>query len=421
MSPKSRGRPAGRGRPQRKRHGPVRELRLSDRVLRDAPTIAGQVDVLEAERWASGWLGTAWVQAGMGEREPAKTLCLEVVDRACTRPSPSGYAAVAALRRVAPAGEEGMLDETLAILAATQPGPSWLGAPGFTPVRAFRATDVWDSERVLFIEYDTTDPHATTHTLMAQILEPGGTMVTRLGILRPGVAQHWDDLREPDEVPMPVVEQPVEAVLAELAAAMRQTDMYWPRPDDEDYVELRALAWARCRRYLPDWPDAPDLPDEQRQELLDAFLADQYPDRAAAAVRELADLFIDYGDGYLTRGVLAWSPAWVQLFLTDWLPRKAFLDDAQRDALAETLRRWLRFALHRRHVDPQWIEPVVAAVDEHLPEYEAAIDDETSWGPAKQIAAELAARGVDLTDKTAVDAVISELNATRLAQRLIDG
>src|SRR5438477_528103 len=82
----------------------------------------------------------------------------------------------------------------------------------------------------------------------------------------PVAAQHWADLREPDEVPMPVVEQPVEAVLAELAAAMRQTDMYWPRPDDEDYVELRALAWARCRRYLPDWPDAPDLPDEQRQE-----------------------------------------------------------------------------------------------------------------------------------------------------------
>jgi len=108
-----------------------------------------------------------------------------------------------------------MLDETLAILAATQPGPSWLGAPGFTPVRAFRATDVWDSERVLFIEYDTTDPHATTHTLMAQILEPGGTMVTRLGILRPGAAQHWDDLREPDEV-QPLLRQPIAAVRTRL-------------------------------------------------------------------------------------------------------------------------------------------------------------------------------------------------------------
>src|SRR5947208_16699434 len=99
-------------------------------------------------------------------------------------------------------------------------------------------------------------------------------MVTRLGILRPGAAQHWDDLREPDEVPMPVVERPVEAVLADLAAALRQTDMYWPRPDDEDYVEIRALAWARCREYLPDWPDVPQVSDDRRRELSDAFLAE---------------------------------------------------------------------------------------------------------------------------------------------------
>ncbi|HEY3261030.1 MAG TPA: hypothetical protein VGJ95_12325, partial [Pseudonocardiaceae bacterium] len=62
----------------------------------------------------------------------------------------------------------------------------------------------------------------------------------------------------------------------------------------------------------------------------------------------------------------------------------------------------------------------IAAVDTFLPEFNAAVDDESNWGPAKQIAAELAARGVDLTDKAAVDAVISELNATRLAQRFIE-
>jgi hypothetical protein len=132
----------------------------------------------------------------------------------------------------------------------------------------------------------------------------------------------------------------------------------------------------------------------------------------------LADLFCDYGVGYIRPGLLAWSPDWVGLFLSDWLPRKAFLNAEQRAALPDTLRRWLRFALHRRQVDPQWIEPVVAAVDRFLPELTAALDDESSWGPAKQIAAELTARGVDLTDKAAVDEVISELNAARLAQRL---
>jgi len=405
-------------------------VRVSDRVLRDAPAIAEEPDVLDAERWASGWLGRAWADAALGEREPEHLLCLEVVGRASTRPSPHGLAAVAALRRVAPAGEESMLDGTVAILTESQPTPPWLDAPVFTPVRAWRAVDVWDSERVLFIEYDTTDAHATRHTLMAQIVEPGGTMVVKLGLLHTDAAQSWTQLREPDEAPMPLAEQPVEAALADLAAGLRQTDMYWPRPDDEDFVEVRALAWARCREYLPAWPDTPELPEAERQELIEAFLTEAFTasgtgsdpvrgDRADVEVaRSLADLFCDYGLGYITPGPLAWSPDWVGLFLTDWLPRKAFLDAEQRAALPDTLRRWLRFALGRRQVDPQWIEPVVAAVDTFLPEYTAAVDDETRWGPAKQIAAELTARGVDLTDKAAVDAVISELNAARLARHL---
>jgi hypothetical protein len=400
-------------------------------VLRDASVIADLPDVLDAERWASGWLGQAWADAALGEREPEHMLCLEVVGRASSQPSPQGLAAAAALRRVAPAGEESMLDGTVSILADSQPAPPWLDAPAFTPVRAWRAVDVWDSERVLFVEYDTTDPDATRHTLMAQIREPGGTMIGRLGLLTADAAQAWTRLREPDEVPMPLVEQPVGAVLADLAAALRQTDMYWPRPDDEDFVEIRALAWARCREYLPAWPDAPELSEAEREELIDAFLAEVFPADGAAldvavpgdhvaveVIRSLADMFCDYGSGYMTPGLLAWSPDWVGLFLADWLPRKTFLDAEQRAALPDTLRRWLRFALRRRDIDPQWIEPVVAAVDTFLPEFIAAVDDETTWGPAKQIAAELTARGVDLTDKAAVDAVISELNATRLAQRL---
>lgn len=40
--------------------------------MRDAVTIVSGDSVLEAERWASGWLGAAWSTAGLGEREPEK-------------------------------------------------------------------------------------------------------------------------------------------------------------------------------------------------------------------------------------------------------------------------------------------------------------------------------------------------------------
>jgi hypothetical protein len=191
----------------------------------------------------------------------------------------------------------------------------------------------------------------------------------------------------------------------------------WPRHEDEDFVDLRALAWARSRACLPEWPEVESLGDAERAELVEAFVG-QTADRAA--YRRLAELFLDYGGGYLNNRPLGWSPDAVAMFLADWLPRKAFLDADDRLALPDALRSWLRFALQRCGVADEWITPVTAAVDTWLPQFEHAVDDETFWEPAKQIAAELEARGVDLRGKDAVDEVIGQLNAERPANRLRD-
>jgi hypothetical protein len=332
-----------------------------------------------------------------------------------TRPSRHGLAAVAAMSRVAPESERVLLEETRQILAETQSAPAYVDAPGWTPVAGWRAVDVWESERVLFVEFDGPTPH----TMMASVLDIGGVVVNKLAVLEPGAATAWENLREDDDVPMALSDHPAEEVLAELAAAMRQTDMLWPRHDDEDFVELRALAWARCAGHLEGWPDWQQLPDEERAALIDDFVSDAgLPDNDVT--RSLADLFIDYGDGYLRAGPLCWSPAAVMLFLTDWVPRKVALDAEQRAGLPEALRRWTRFALARRGVAAEWIDPVVAEVDASLPEFQEAYDDESSWGPAKAVAAELAKREVDLDDHAAVEQAIRALNAEQLARRLIE-
>lgn len=414
MSPKSRGRPAGRGRANPRRQ-PARKVRLSDRALQDARRIEGARDVLDAEMWASDWLGRAWVGAPLGEREAEQALCVEVTGRASRHPSRHGLVAVAALCRVAPESEHDMLRDAVAILAETQPQPAFLPASEWTPVAGWRAVDVWESERVLFVEFDGPSPH----TLMASVLDVGGVVVNKLAVLQPGAAAAWGELREDGEVPMPLSSRPAEEVLAELAAALRQTDMLWPRHDDEDFVGLRALTWARCRGHLGDWPEWEPLPEHQRISLIDDFVATGgLPDDDVT--RSLADLFLDYGDGYITAGPLAWNPAAVMLFLADWVPRKVALDAEQRAALPEALRRWLRFALVRRGVAPQWIDPVVAEVDASLPDFEEAYDDQSSWGPAKAVVTELAKRDVDLTDREAVDDAIRALNAEQLARRLVD-
>ena len=167
------------------------------------------------------------------------------------------------------------------------------------------------------------------------------------------------------------------------------------------------------------WPEWEPLPDAERAALIEDFVSDAgLPDDDVT--RSLADLFIDYGDGYLRAGPLSWSPGAVMLFLTDWVPRKVALDAEQRAELPEALRQWLRFALTRRGVAVEWIDPVVAEVDACLPEFEEAYDDESSWGPAKAVAAELAKRDVDLDDHAAVEQAIRALNAEQLARRLIE-
>jgi hypothetical protein len=306
--------------------------------------------VLTVETWASSWLGQAWSSAALTEREPEHQLCMQVTGRACTTPSPHGLAAVAALARVAPA-ETTMLTGTVAILAETQPLPAWRTGATWTPVTAWRAIEVWDSERVLFIDYDGPHPH----TVMAQICEVGGLMVHKLAVLKPGAATAWDKLREGTEVPMPIRQAPVTDVLGDLAHALRATDMTWPRNDDEDFLDNRALAWSRCRDHLPDWPDHTELPEPQRRQLISDFAADSGCDDEVS--RSLAELLLDYGEGYIGAGHLCWSPGEVMLLLTDWLPRKIILDADQRAALPDVLRAWLRFTLTQRNIDPNGSAP----------------------------------------------------------------
>lgn len=102
--------------------------------------VDGDAEALVAEQWASAWLGSAWV--AMGEREPERPLCTEVVGRASARSTPHALAAVAALLRVAPESERAMLEESVQILGATQPAPSWIDAPRANPVAGWRAVDV---------------------------------------------------------------------------------------------------------------------------------------------------------------------------------------------------------------------------------------------------------------------------------------
>lgn len=402
--------PKSRGRRQTAKTKAARRVRgpsdPADQLLADAVRIGGFDNALHAEIWASAGLGKAWAKAGLGDKEPEHQFCTQVIDRASTAPTSHGLEALAALSRIAPTAALTPLSDAINVLAKTQPMPSWSTDTAWSPRTAWRAVDVYDSARTLLVDYDGPLPH----TLMADLYQVGGLEVQTITILPPHIVPHdWEEIRPPVEVPMPLAAAPVAEVLGELAHALRMTDMVWPRNADEDFADRRALAWSRCHDHLPDWPEHGELTESQRSRLIAEFLAHSGRDDDSSS-QFLAELLLDYGEGYIHAGPLHWSPDEVLVFLCDWLPRKAILEPADRAALPQVLREWLKFALNRRGIDSEWISPAIAAVDVWLPGLDDTLDDETAWGPAKQLANTLTHRGVDFDDPDALNRAISQLN-----------
>ena len=104
-----------------------------------------------------------------------------------------------------------------------------------------------------------------------------------------------------------VVEVPPDQALAEIAEALTMTDRYWPRQTDPDYTELRAVAHTRSRSFAVERDRRP-ISDDERRGLIESFVAGTDAAASEDVLRALADTFVDFGDGYLTGGVLAWSP-----------------------------------------------------------------------------------------------------------------
>jgi hypothetical protein len=411
MSPKSRGRPKGRGRTPARRQRPAREPSQVDQVLREAPALES-IGRLEAQLVASGWLGGAWRTRGMGERGAEAALVRELIAAAGRAGKPAAYLALHALATIA---HEDWREELADALddAPAEPRPAWAVDPRTAgpeqPVRAQRWSDPWGSEAVYILRY--TEPEE--HVLLVSELTVGGRWVT--------VAEVGRQDGEPDEKidELTAEEMSPEDALAEIADALDTTDMYWPPQDSPDYTSCRALAHWRTRGHLVERDFTP-ISEQERRQLIDDFAAGHAHDVDADIVEVLADTFVDFGDGYLHGGVLAWSPGEVERFMLDWVQRKVLLEAQDVEALPGVLREWVAFVLRRRGLAEEHIAPVVEAVDEYAADFRDLESDPEQGGPAKQIMSRLLAEGVDPTDQEAVNRVIGAYNAEQNARRLLE-
>lgn len=408
--PKSRGR---RHAKSPRRTGPTTSPWQAT-VLRAGRTLAQpEVRRIEAEVYASGLLGTVWAARGLGDREVVDSWLAELLAYAGRRQTPETAAVVAALDLVLshPVLQAAMTDWAGDLTADL----AWRTGPTPLPQRVTRSRDAWDDTDTWFVEYDDT-------VLLVLTARSDAGAVLESAVLDHRALALWDEEVEGSQGRLkPRVEVPVTEAVATLLSAQQLTEMTYPPNDNDGYVDTGHLLAARLAAVgvPPRENEWEPLPDARREELAEAFFADLELDLDDdEAAREIADLCLDYGEGYLGDDPLAWSPPAVEQFLLDWVPRKTVLDPEVQRLVPTMTYAFTGWAMVHRGV-PRHLAAEAAQVALDVADDFAQLYDETERSPATELAHRLQAAGIDLTDKEAVDREVSAYNAEQLARRIL--
>lgn len=350
----------------------------------------------------------------MGERDPEGGLVASLVAEVGDRGKRTAYVALQALHTIARDAWRDRVATALTQAPTEPPAPAWAGQGGSTlpptPERAQLWSDPWGSATVHLLRYAVPSPHV----VIVPITTVGGTFVQSI------VVEQDADPDEKIDAMTLRGEVEVDDALAAIADGLFHTDMYWPPQEDPGYVVNRAYVhWlTEGHRAEVEWEG---LTDDERHDLIHAFQREHGATLAhdATTIELLADTFVDFGDGYLAGGVLAWSPGEVERFLLGWAQRKVILDAQDIAALPDVLRAWVGFALRRQGLAEVDIEPVVAAVDEFGGDYLRDVGSAPK-GPAAELMARAMADGIDLDDQDALDRLVGAYNAEQNARRLLD-
>jgi hypothetical protein len=163
-----------------------------------------------------------------------------------------------------------------------------------------------------------------------------------------------------------------------------------------------------------------DAPDEvfypARARLVAAF------DGWARRQRRPADPFVveglldhrwEAGDGILCR----WRPADLRETLLDWYPRQVTMPPGEWQTVLPTVHAFVDFLFAEDLADARCAEPdhLHAALDELAADFDAAMGDQSRYGPAKFWTMRMLAAGVDPTDARATERYITDVQAGRIA------
>jgi hypothetical protein len=338
------------------------EVRVARMIARSAADLDSALD---AEAWASHLLGTFRLQRhGLPfpdavEVDPALLLGEPLVTGLASFDDPAATVALASIAEL-DGGELGALAADLLVGSTSTAGaPRWIEQIGESEIvgAAVMREAVFDDARTVLLE----SRHPDGETMAVGILidrNLGGLAKDVLlaeSIEQVAGAMGRYSTGDEAELELEQVEPGIAAGL--IRAAIARTDMTWDPPVGDDFWPGRALALLRADQTpgAVEPPEPTELSGQERDRMRDEFLASPEgrefaPDGDEAWVASLA---IDFCAGYTDGDPLRWSPVVVELFMTDWIPRKVLATPELLDRLPAALDAWVRFAARQRGI-PDW-------------------------------------------------------------------
>ncbi|MFC0029607.1 hypothetical protein ACFFMM_08740 [Micromonospora chaiyaphumensis] len=212
----------------------------------------------------------------------------------------------------------------------------------------------------------------------------------------------------------------------EVSRHLAITDDLGELPAQGSLATDRALVGARLAVLPAPAPaatvEALPLTDETRTRLVRAFLGspeavrfslDRVADGELASLHFCLGLLLDHAASFPDADPMRWSPTVAELFLLDWVHRRAVLDMDDAAMLPRVLRGWAAYAARQRGLAPAAAARTDEAIEEMIPEFARLYSTGERRSPATAAVAQLMADGVDPDDPVALDAWI-EANRHRL-------
>ena len=395
-----------------------------DAVLHAARDVTRLDSALDAEMLGAALLGSVYAVAEH-DREQA------------VREFVSGFLAATSRRRSAAATT---LRAVFAALvpdaegaARVRPGayaPSWAGQLGRVRVTgAWAYGDVYGDQTsyLATFAYDDEEEGGPEHALVALVDHNIGiTKDVFVGGPAGRIVEQAREICTEDEFTWFRTEDPAR-MHAEVSRHLAVTDDLTELPAQGSLATDRALVGARLAVLPGPTPPAgpavvPPPTDEERTRLVRAFL--DSPEATRFGLPEVADgelaslhfclgLLLDHAASFPDADPMRWSPMVAELFLLDWVHRRAVLDMDDAAMLPRVLRAWAAYAARQRGLSQSAAARTDEAVTEMVPEFARLYSTGERRSPATAAVAQLMADGVDPDDPEALNAWI-EANRHRL-------